>query len=289
MINRKLLVVSYFLILINNATIYASDSSNMPTLPSYSNLLPYTNPPLAPADIPSFINNQANACGGASESRDRCFVQYTVSGSSGNYTLQNSSLQCPPNYIALSLAGDTIYNITDPSSPVYHYAAVYYPKLTQVEYNNIVGTPNTTCSPNTSLGNVYSLHSFQGTSLDCCGGDYNSPSGAYETYMDPNNFPTNTTSADGYYLVKSGGYSSDGDQDTTECGYAEACEHYTASGCPNWCAHKNFYSQQYSYIQCTRTAGFSVVGTNAVGRDPLYIPSAMICGKPSINWKVSLP
>jgi hypothetical protein len=221
----------------------------------------YTEAATPPADPRAFVANTNNVCGSAgTETRDTCYVRYTVVPTNGpagtsQYTLINPDLACPAGYFIISSFDN---RVRDPNNPndtiIYQNPITLYP-TPMSEYN----TGLYSCSVASGSPDIANWSS-------CIEGGC----GSFPARIELNGNIAEKT------------YSGTWRQDTYNGG-ANKCQHYSLSGCPSWCSRWTWENAIYKYLTCTREAGFYKI-PNAQP-DPLYTPSTIICGKPKIVWK----
>jgi hypothetical protein len=218
-----------------------------------------------------FISDQDNACK-KNETRDSCFMRYTVkrnsaSGGSSQYTLVNSNLQCPTGYYIVAALDNKLVDESNPNDVIHYYDEKNIFPVTKAQYD-LFSTTDFVCSIPTPVDDQKTVSSGERCTNDECGG----PVSQYKTI---NGFVTEKVSKEFH-------------QDTYNWG-VEKCKHYTLSGCPAWCSRWKWESYKYKQVACKREAGFYKMPSTPsadliASASSLYTPSVVICSKPSVGW-----
>lgn len=259
-------LIFFFIFLIYGSSTMAADSTQLVLPATIKPQTAYTQTTSVPPNPGQFVSNTTNMCQN-NETRDACFVRYTVSPTSvpGQYNLNNQNLQCPTGYFSVATFDNRAIDLNDPTATIYYFDAQTFYPVTQAQYD-VFSQASFTCAIPSNAPVVDSGdHCMEGS----CGG----PSPVIKN-------------VNGYMTQKT--QLSTWTQDTYNGG-VKKCEHYSLSGCPSWCSRWQWESYQYQNVQCTRQAGFykmppvvSADITNSIS--PQYTPSVIICSKPNVAW-----
>ncbi len=258
-------IIPYMLVmlLVLSANVIASSTKVTPPLNPQSHQ-GYTQPAALPSDVSAFIGDRNNVCR-PNENRDQCFLQYTVSQNASPppgtslYRLDTPTLDCPSGYSLIGSFENKMYAPSAPGESIYYYDAINYSKITSMtQYDTLTSTKGMNCTQTVKESREACIHP------EC----------------NPTNPDSKTVGGELWIKTFSNQFMRD-----TYSKYAKKCDHYTMTGCPDWCQRWPWENWKYSTVSCSRAAGFYPADISNTPPSHRYTPSIIVCGKHGIVWK----
>ncbi|MBV8802948.1 MAG: hypothetical protein JO131_08320 [Gammaproteobacteria bacterium] len=226
------------------------------------------------SDLNAFLTNPKNLCA-TSETRNVCFVQYTVkpvtaTATTPPYQITNSALQCPVNYVPAGFMGNSALDPNSPHDKIYYYDSVYIVAANLSEYNAYHSSNYCKQGPLYKVKNVCVW-----ADCDPLSHIYGENSGFYSGVADPYEIYV-TTSTTGYRGTFNQDFSGFHKCDwyPHDCGPSPLCQ---------TCRMINVY---YYYTTCTVPGGYYLNTANPTAPvSASHTPSTVICVKPVIKWQ----